>query len=360
MAPVEKYIRKLLFEFDCVIIPDFGGLLTHHVGVRYDESAQLFQPAGKRLAFNEILRIDDGLLAYYFAAGEQISREQATAEIRRFVASLRADLDNKQIIAIEKVGSFSANYEGRLIFEPDYQHNYDQNWYGLEEIRAERSEWQPNWLRQDAESAQEAEMFVAEQDSDSVIPLPNRRSARWGWAAAVLVVCAASAASFLYAPDDRNLLSSLDPIALVSSLYQATGAASDQPSTGVGPTNVGVAYFREVKPETAAAPEPQESVSEEDPAMVATGAVESQQPEVALLDESYFLIAGSFGSQRNARRFKAQLLRQGFDKAEVLDGKSGKWIMVSAGSYETMFEALSDKSKLDELSKSESWVFHRR
>ena len=63
MAPVDKYIRKLLFEFDCVIIPDFGGLLTNRVGVRYDESSQLFKPAGKRLAFNEILKIDDGLLA---------------------------------------------------------------------------------------------------------------------------------------------------------------------------------------------------------------------------------------------------------------------------------------------------------
>lgn len=358
MAPVDKYIRKLLFEFDCVIIPDFGGLLTHRVGVRYDESAQIFKPAGKRLAFNEILRIDDGLLAYYLAVGEQISREQATIETRKFVVSLRADLENNHTAAIDKIGSFSTNYEGKLIFEPDYSQNYDQQWYGMEEISAERSEWQPNWLRQEAESVQDTEVLVA--DEELILPLHNKRNVRWGWAAAAVLVCAASAASYLYQPNEHNLLSSLNPISLVSNLYQPTEEGLDYSQNVVESSTIKVVYFQETKPEIISTIEEEVHAFEEDPTMVATSPKEVEQPQVAKPEEKYFLIGGSFSGKKNAHKLKSQLLRQGFDEASVLDDKSGKWIMVSAGSYETQAEALRNKSKLDDLTKADSWVFHRK
>lgn len=354
MAHVEKYIRKLLFEFDCVIIPDFGGLLTHRVGVRYDESAQLFKPAGKRLAFNEILKIDDGLLAYYLAAGEKISREQATEETRKFVASLRADLENQHMADIDKVGSFSTNYEGKLIFEPDYAQNYDQEWYGLEEISAERSEWQPNWLRQDVK---DTEVLVAQEDS--IIPLNTKRNVRWGWAAAILV-CAISAASYLYQPNEHNLLSSLNPISLVSDLYQSSNEVSVYADNLVEPLHVKVVYFQESKPEIIQQMEKSEAVFEEDPTMVAANSVEVEKVKAVHSEKNFFLIAGSFLGQRNARKLKAQLLRQGFDEASIIDDKSGKWVKVATSAYETHDEAMQGKAKVDRITKAESWVFHRK
>lgn len=358
MAPVDKYIRKLLFEFDCVIIPDFGGLLTHRVGVRYDETTQLFKPADKRLAFNEILKIDDGLLAYYLAVGEQMSREQATEETRKFVATLRFNLENQRTVSIDKVGSFSSNYEGKLIFEPDYSQNYDQEWFGLSEIKAERLEQQPNWLRQDSGSVQDTEVMV---DHDAaIIPLPNKNSVRWGWAAAAVLVCAVSAASYFYQPTDHSLLSSLDPITAVSNFYHPSTDASHSPEETIVSSNVKLIYFQETKPEVIPTPVHLESVFEEDPTMVVEIPIAEPKPAVEKAEENYFLIAGSFNGKKNANKLKSQLQNMGFDDASVLAQNSEKWIKVSVGSYQTHDEAWQDKAKVDRLTKAESWVFHRK
>ncbi len=358
MTPVDKYIRKLLFEFDCVIIPDFGGLLTHHVGVQYDESTKIFKPAGKRVAFNEILKIDDGLLAYYLAAGEKISRDQATDITRQYVASLRADLENQRLTTIDRIGNFSTNSEGKLIFEPDYSQNYDQNWYGLNEVKAERSEWQPNWLRQENVAVQETEALV--DHDDATILVADKNNLRWGWAAAAVLLCAVSAASYLYEPTDNSLLSSLNPISLVGGLYHPSDemvSITYEESTSLPQSNV--AYFQEFKPESIQLLGETANEFEEDPTMIEVVSSVDEQPIIAQEAEYYHLVAGSFVSQKNARKLKSQLIRQGFKGASVLADTPGKWIKVSAGSYETHSAADKDRAKVDRLMHAESWVYHR-
>ncbi len=362
MTPVDKYIRKLLFEFDCVIIPDFGGILTHRIGVQYDESSQIFKPSCKRLAFNEILKIDDGLLVYYLASGENISREKAAQVVRQFVLSLRADLESQLKATIDKIGTFSTNYEGKLIFEPDYSQNYEQDSYGFEEISAERSEWQPNWLRQELNPVEEAEAEVA--NDSLMIPLSSKNNIRWGWAAAAALVCAASAASYFYKPADNSLLSSLDPISLVRSIYQPNiekNYESNQlPAESVEISNVKVVYFMENAPEIIQTSVEDESHMDGESATDESVPPKEEQKLSVQPEEDYFLIAGSFSSQKNARKLQSQLVRQGFDRASILADTPGKWVKVSAGSYQTHGEAIRDKVKVDELTRAESWVFHRK
>ncbi|GHB82198.1 HU domain-containing protein [Persicitalea jodogahamensis] len=362
MTPVDKYIRKLLFEFDCVIIPEFGGILTHRIGVRYDETARIFKPSCKRLAFNEILKIDDGLLTYYFAAGENISRDRAAEEIKKFVLSLRAELENQQMVSIDQIGSFSTNNEGKLIFEPDYSQNYEQESFGFEEIKAEKSEWQPGWMNSMADSIESAEMV--EVDEASIVPLSSRNNLRWGWAAAVTLICAASAASYLYEPSDNSLLSSLDPVSLVRNIYQpASGNGNEALLVEDGSvefSNVKTVYFLETLPKSTLPANEEENLSEEDPTMLAANSLREEQHTAVQPAEDYFLIAGSFGSQKNARKLQSQLLRHGFAEASVLSDTPGKWVKVSAGSYKTHDAAMQDKAKVDGLLSAESWVYHKK
>ena len=300
-----------------------------------------------------------GCWPYYLSVGEKITREQATEQTRQFVAALRFDLENQHTVVIDKVGSFSTNYEGKLIFEPNYAQNYDQEWYGLEEIQAQRSELQPNWLRQEVGLVQDTEVLVA--DEDSIVPLNGKSNVRWGWAAAAVLVCAASAASYFYQPNEHNLLSSLNPISLVGSLYQSADEVFDYPQNVTEPSNIKVVYFQENKPETAPSTGEELSVFEEDPTMVSTSPKEIEQPKVVVKpEENYFLIAGSFSGKKNAHKLKKQLQRLGFDDASVLEEKSGKWIKVSAGSYRTHDEAAQNRDKVDKLTQAESWVFHRK
>ena len=44
MIELERHIEILLLRHDCVILPGFGGFMTHHVEARYDEAERLFLP----------------------------------------------------------------------------------------------------------------------------------------------------------------------------------------------------------------------------------------------------------------------------------------------------------------------------
>ncbi len=41
---LERHIEILLLSNDCVIVPDFGGFMAHHVDAYYDEEETIFLP----------------------------------------------------------------------------------------------------------------------------------------------------------------------------------------------------------------------------------------------------------------------------------------------------------------------------
>jgi hypothetical protein len=63
MASVNDYLKKLLYQYDCIVVPELGAFLTHYQPASFTESSGLYLPPRKRVAFNEALRLDDGILA---------------------------------------------------------------------------------------------------------------------------------------------------------------------------------------------------------------------------------------------------------------------------------------------------------
>ncbi|MCW3807926.1 SPOR domain-containing protein [Plebeiibacterium marinum] len=57
-------------------------------------------------------------------------------------------------------------------------------------------------------------------------------------------------------------------------------------------------------------------------------------------DNKYFLIAGSFSSQKNAETFKAELIEQGFD-SEVIIRKTGK----NKDFYKVSYKGFADRDE---------------
>ena len=62
-----KHITDLLYRYDCVIVPEFGGFITNRIGAKLNESTQTFYPPTKQITFNSHLKHNDGLLANYIA-----------------------------------------------------------------------------------------------------------------------------------------------------------------------------------------------------------------------------------------------------------------------------------------------------
>ena len=130
MASVAEYIKQLLYEHDCVVVPEFGGFLApfHPAGVY--GGGQLM-PAHKRLVFNEVLQFDDGLLISSLARGEGRSREEALLKIRSFTLHVRSELRHRKSYVLEGMGLFTLSDEDRLQFRPDPGLNFFGDSFGL-------------------------------------------------------------------------------------------------------------------------------------------------------------------------------------------------------------------------------------
>ncbi len=354
MVKVDKYVRQLLFEHDCVIIPEFGGLLTHYVGVHYDKAISSFVPASKRLAFNEILRIDDGLLTYWISRQENIHRDQATLAVRQYVEELRASLAADNSIGIDRIGNFSSNKEGKLVFEPDFTQNFDSEWYGFDRIKVKLLAAETEQIAETNIFADGKKMLLARK----VVSLQSRTSrnrSRLGWVAAAVFAGVVIALNFSYRPIDKTMLSTLNPLASLENFFIRTPDEDNQPvkpfayaesvpvpvSIWNGPSSAENIVVDTFEPETT---------------------VTVEEPEVKPVVEPsrrYHLIAGSFTDMKHVNTLIARLSQEGYENPSVVDKGKGKWIMVAAGSYASERAAYNHKKELDRAIGVESWVLKK-
>ena len=127
------YINDLLYRYDCVIVPDFGGFVTNRIGVKLNNYTHTFTPPKKQITFNKLLKHNDGLLANYIASAENISFEKASTAISLAVIKWQNELQSKSV-KIDKLGVLSLNEERQIIFEPTSSVNYLTESFGLSTV----------------------------------------------------------------------------------------------------------------------------------------------------------------------------------------------------------------------------------
>jgi hypothetical protein len=125
-----NYINDLLYRYDCVIVPDFGGFVTNAISAKVNHFSHTFYPPTKQITFNALLKNNDGLLANYIASSQNISFEKANDQIANVVKSWKAQLQTESV-TIGKVGSLSLNSENQITFEPNSANNYLTETFGM-------------------------------------------------------------------------------------------------------------------------------------------------------------------------------------------------------------------------------------
>ena len=125
-----NYINDLLYRYDCVIVPDFGGFVTNAISAKVNHFSHTFYPPTKQITFNAHLKNNDGLLANYIASSENISFEHATNSIANTVKNWKKQLQTESVV-IEKVGCLSLNKEKQIIFEPNADSNFLTETFGM-------------------------------------------------------------------------------------------------------------------------------------------------------------------------------------------------------------------------------------
>jgi cell division septation protein DedD/nucleoid DNA-binding protein len=366
---IEKYIRELLFEQNCVIIPDFGGFIANYVSADIHPIRHTFIPPSKNIAFNEMLKVNDGLLVSNVANAEQISREDAMQAVRDFVEKVRQDIRMTGKYRFEDIGTLYLNHEQRLQFEPENTINYLTASFGLPDLQFKPIERQTaaRINTKDRATLTDAEFRIrenlnsqkTEKDTKSK---PASQSPKWQSTlvpAGLFLAIAFGYFNFLDKGD--NWLSKINPFALVnkdffaksnSSTTQNSNKASVIPAQNEWGKN-------EQKPEDKVV-EKEEKKSEEKTVekkesetvknvkqheeTKKTAKITEKKTEVPKekpsKKERFYIIVGGFGSISNAEKLKKELSEQGH-AAKVLPAGNNGLIKVSYDDYATESEANS-------------------
>jgi hypothetical protein len=126
----QQYIKELLYQYECVTVPNFGAFLTRSMKILIDTDSGLFIPQRKEVSFNSLLSSNDGVLAHYIAQKEKVSFEQALRRIEKEVISWKQRLNTQQL-SFPGIGEIRLNNQKKIIFYPDGKINFDLSTFGL-------------------------------------------------------------------------------------------------------------------------------------------------------------------------------------------------------------------------------------
>lgn len=136
-------VAELLYKHNCVIIPDFGGFITNYKETGFEESRNLINPPCKKVAFNQILVENDGLLVNHWAQKKGISYTESFKNVSDFAVFLKETIVSNKSFDFKNIGTFYLNTENKIIFIPYLGHNFLESSFGLQPIKVKPLQLQP-------------------------------------------------------------------------------------------------------------------------------------------------------------------------------------------------------------------------
>lgn len=348
---IERDLHDLLFCHDCVIVPQWGGFLTHYRPARLDEARRVIHPPGKELSFNRHLVRNDGLLADHLAKREGIGFDTATARIDAEVAGWRLALDRQGRLELPYIGIFFRDAEHNLQFDPDKRANYLKDAHGLRPLAAVPVEQaRPVVVPITAEPAAAGEVHEA------------RRSPVLWVAASVAALLFGAAAFWAYRMGGAGD-------------SQWSGVLSWKPkpeSAYVVPARAG--FVPVETPKTFTLPEGENGVHEVvldeekgvrmivdmGPALIAVADTTSVAVRPITVAEPllrYHVIGGCFAQPENADKLLAELIAKGFPARRLR--QRGQLHPVAFGSYGTRAEAMAALDVVRQREGRAAWLLVR-
>lgn len=134
MVIVDHLLGELLLRHNCVIVPAFGGFVAREVSARIDYTSGKMTPPSKSLLFNKQLINNDGLLITELSRHQNISYDQAAAEIKGLVSDWNTRLKQGGRIELDKIGTIYLDTERNLCFEQDRFFNLLLGSFGLGQV----------------------------------------------------------------------------------------------------------------------------------------------------------------------------------------------------------------------------------
>lgn len=131
---INRYIKDLLLEHDCVVIPGLGGFIGSSSRAELQSITKTITPPGKRISFNAQLQRNDGLLIHHVAYVEGVSYDEAEHGVQEFVKACKRRLEQSGLIIFQEVGKLTMDADGIISFYPTPGRNLLQESFGLKPV----------------------------------------------------------------------------------------------------------------------------------------------------------------------------------------------------------------------------------
>lgn len=128
---IAKYIGDLIYDYECVVIPGLGGFISTEVSASVNTVTNQFAPPFKDVHFNVHLKANDGLLVNYVARNEDISFKDAKQKVDKFVHLCHNALSTGKRINFSKIGYIFFDDQQNVVFKQDISINYNADSFGL-------------------------------------------------------------------------------------------------------------------------------------------------------------------------------------------------------------------------------------
>lgn len=336
------FIKNLLYRYDCVILPGFGGFITSYQSAHFHPVTHTFFPPSKKMGFNSQLTLNDGLLATEISFHFKISQEAAQEKVAKYIEELRHAINSGSTFDLPEIGRFKLNEEGNIRFIPAEKVNFFTESFGMGSFRS------PAILRP-------TETISVAEVKEKVKELPRAVGSRqWLRVAAVAVPLIALSAFGIWAKDPlANSYRQYSYLKLTTESAQMRyEERSKAMETEIEEDHFSFSnYYRaveEVNEENAT--EPAEPLVEETPL--------EEKKSYEATGTMYHIIAGCFSIERNAENLVSDLRSKGFDANIVGTNPSG-WQLVAFESYPTREEAEKALPAIQSQHNAQAWLLKK-
>lgn len=322
MKQLAQHIEYLLIRRECVILPGVGAFIATRKNARIDADSETLLPPTREISFNPEVKTDDGMLAHSVARYLGCHFERGREVVKSSIEHICEELDSRGSVMIGNLGTLSKN-EGRLRFTPL-----------IDSSRLERmSGFKPISLVEPEDSSAVEEKFMERSDSRYYVIRIPKRLAR-GVAAAL-----------------ASILVTLSVLLPSAERQSETMVASVVPVEHL---------VNNSKPEVA-----KDRIAEEGGLLVANpvvaAGVDSENGEKAEAEEGqerFFLIVGTFATEKGAEKYRAMRASAG-DDLEICKGRNGICrVSYARGEREALQAMMNDRAF--QRKYPGAWIWERK
>lgn len=323
MTEFYTFLEHLLYEHECVIIPQFGGFVVNAQDFQFNAKEGKIYPKRKCVAFNEKLKTDDRFLTTEWAKKQSITQKEASVEIAAISKELKSQISTQGYLTVGELGAFTMNSENRLSFSPNPDFNADLSVFGLFPVGLGHT------LPKEKKPVLEVVPVAEDLPSYTPEPSPIKVSRSTYVYALIAFILGGLGAFFLTEPSSQQSQSSLNPIKIEKKVASPVAVAAP------------------------AAPAPVQVDTVQKKVIPAPAEVTKQTDQDVI-----YLVAASFQSLKQAEKGLKEFKLRGFDQAEIiLKNEQTKFYRISLGTEHSMDAGYAKAMELKATKKVDIWVY---